>query len=248
MPDSSVVYMFHAIGDILSGDIADKHYGFSEEKFRELIQATGSVTSLSDRINGKNKLRSVCTFDDGHLSNYKAAIFMAENGFGSADFFVNPAMVGKANFMDWQQLAEISKAGMSVQSHSYEHVYLSDLDEEAQYQQLYRSRTVIEDKLGRAVSIIAPPGGRFNTATQRAAKRAGYQTLAGSVPGRWHGDISYVKRVPVMQSNSITQLLSCLQPVSPHLLKLQAKYYAMFVAKKALGNGAYDVLRKRVLG
>lgn len=245
---ASVVYMFHAIGDVLPGDIADKHYSFSEEKFREFVRQSGRVSSLADAIKSPRSSQTICTFDDGHLSNYKAALFLAENQYGSADFFVNPAMVGQKNFMDWHQLSEIANAGMSVQSHSYEHVYLSDLTEEEQYQQLYRSRVAIEDKLGVKVSIIAPPGGRFNTMTLKAAKRAGYTTLAGSVPGRWQDDVAYVKRVPVMQGNSVAQLLSCTQAVSSHLLRLQAKYYAMYTVKKVLGNGTYDVLRKRVLG
>lgn len=248
MSDVSIAYMFHAIGDVTPGDIADKHYTFSEIKFRDFLAAVGSVSSIRDALQNPMHSNALCTFDDGHISNYAAALYMKEHGYGSADFFVNPSTVGKKNFMDWQQLREMSAAGMSIQSHAYEHVYLSDLTESEQYEQLYRSKSAIEEKLGIEVTIIAPPGGRFNAATKIEAQRAGYKTLAGSVPGSWSGEVAYVKRIPVMQGNTVAQLASCLKPLSLHRFRLQTKYYSTYTVKKMLGNGVYDVLRQKVLG
>ena len=248
MSDVSVAYMFHAIGDVMPGDIADKHYAFSENKFRDFLAVVGCVSSIRDALQNPSHAKALCTFDDGHISNYAAALYMKEHGYGSADFFVNPSTVGQKNFMDWAQLKEISAAGMSIQSHAYEHVYLSDLTENEQYEQLYRSKSAIEEKLGSEVTIIAPPGGRFNAATKIAAQRAGYKTLAGSVPGSWSGETAYVRRIPVMQGNTVEQLASCLKSLSPHRFRLQAKYYSTYTVKKMLGNGVYDALRKKVLG
>lgn len=242
------VYMFHAIGNLDAEDSADKHYAFAEDKFFDLLQKIGGTDSILSSCTA-NAHKSVCTFDDGHISNYRIAMLMREKNLGYADFFINPSTIGKKFYLSWDQVREMSAAGMSMQSHSFDHLYLSDLDEKEQRYQLQKSKATIEDKTGKTVSIIAPPGGRFNNLTRKIAAEVGYDIFAGSVPGMWNTDSSaFVKRIPVMQHNSVHKLESCIHKLSLHRSKLQAKYYMTYGVKRVMGNNSYDALRRYVLG
>ena len=142
---TSTVYMFHSIGKLDLNDSADPHYNFSEEKFIEFLQSVGPVNSIAGTKEQKTLGAPIVTFDDGHQSNYLAALSMIDKKLGFGDFFINPSMVGKKDFMDWNQLREIAELGMSIQSHSFDHIYLSDCNGEKQKYQLQKSKEIIED-------------------------------------------------------------------------------------------------------
>ena len=102
------------------------------------------------------------TFDDGHESNLNAAQALAANGL-TGTFFVNPSTVGTRHFLSWQALADMAAIGMSIQSHSLHHRFLSDLTIEQVQQELIESRLAIEDRLGQPVTVLRPQGGALST-------------------------------------------------------------------------------------
>ena len=244
MPKS--IYMFHAIG---SGDElhdCDPHYSYSKENFIAFLKDCGSVTSLKEVLVG-NKIDAVVTFDDGHISNFEAALGIKETVNGCADFFINPSMVGKTHFMSWADIRQINDLGMSIQSHSLDHVYLSDLNYKQQYEQLLSSKKIIEDNIGSAVTILAPPGGRYNQDTIDICKEIGYQHVSISKPGRWsQGYIS--PRIAVLNGYPVADLVNCKNTFSPLLYKQVFKYQITGLAKTVLGNKRYDGIRSRLLG
>ncbi len=246
---ASTVYMFHSIGKLSSSDSADIHYNYSNDKFIDFLKCVGPATSIVKAKEMNNISSPVLTFDDGHLSNYDAALSLVEKNLGYGDFFVNPAMVGKKDFMSWAQLRELSRLGMSIQSHSYEHIYLSDYAKKDQLYQLKRSKLEIEDKIGVGVLILAPPGGRYNKVTEKVAKELGYQSIAISKPGVWKKKDQYlIPRIPVMVHDSVMKLSECSEPRSKYIRNLQKKYYITGLAKKSLGNKVYEKIRERIIG
>src|SRR5215472_12562618 len=60
------------------------------------------------------------TFDDGERSQYlNASPLLAEHGI-SATYFVTPGLIGAAaNFLGWNELRALRKAGHSIQSHGW---------------------------------------------------------------------------------------------------------------------------------
>ncbi|MEY8200639.1 MAG: polysaccharide deacetylase family protein [Colwellia sp.] len=245
MTTSKSIYMFHAIGSRVSLQGCDLHYSYSKERFLEFITDCESVTSLQKALNGAAEA-SVITFDDGHLSNFDAAITIKDVVDGSADFFVNPNMVGKKHFMDWQQIRELHDMGMSIQSHSLDHVYLSDLSYDQQKIQLLHSKEFIEDKIGSEVVILAPPGGRYNQDTIEICQDIGYQHISVSSPGKWsQGYLS--NRISVLHNTAVDDLIGCQKKRSWYLTKQVFKYHVTGTAKKVLGNDRYDEIRSRLL-
>ena len=239
------IYMFHSIGTGNDLEGADPHYSYSLDKFVDLLEAIGPCRSIASNLE-KSNIFPILTFDDGHASNYLAAKILKERFNSTADFFINPVNVGKKNYLSWNQLIEMDAWGMSIQSHSYEHVYLSDLNYEEQKNQLKRSKEIIEDRIGKPVVILAPPGGRYNSNTERLCRELSYQHISVSRPGKWNGGYCS-SRVPVQVNTSVKSLVSCNNQYSFYLFILVIKYKITGVAKKIMGNGRYDTFREKIL-
>ena len=99
--------------------------------------------------------------------------------------FVNPARVGMRGHATWPQLREMADAGMSIQSHGWDHSYFDALSPDALERDLRRSKAEIEQRLGHRVTLLAPPGGRTVPMLAHLAPHgvafASYNTL----PGAW---------------------------------------------------------------
>lgn len=256
MNDSVAIFMFHSIGDGKDIEGADPNYSYSLKNYKALLAAIGPCVSLASRlayIDQSSKDRKlvgsnpILTFDDGHISNYVASELLVEQNSSTADFFVNSNNVGTKNYLDWNQLREMDSWGMSIQSHSSDHIYLSDLSYTNQKKQLEFSKKTIEDNIGKPVIILAPPGGRYNDDTIRLCHELGYKHISISKPGKWRGEYCS-PRIPILRNSSKDNLLSCNDSTSLYMAKLISKYKITGLAKTVLGNNRYDLIRERLLG
>jgi peptidoglycan/xylan/chitin deacetylase (PgdA/CDA1 family) len=127
--------------------------------------------------------RAALTFDDGDAGQYERAFpALARRGM-AATFFVTTGWVGRPGYASWDALREMKAAGMSVQSHTRTHPFLSELGREALREELYGSRAELDDHLGQRTQALALPGGDPPRAGLRGAlAEAGYTVIATS---RW---------------------------------------------------------------
>lgn len=80
--------------------------------------------------------------------------------------------------LDWNQVREMSAAGIEFGSHTVTHPILSMLDEASLGCELAQSRSDLERKLGKLVSVLAYPVGgpeEFNEKVIDAAQSTGYR-------------------------------------------------------------------------
>lgn len=247
----AVALMYHALsrGQVPPGQ--DPHYVLDEARFREQLQwvdAAGGACSARDWLDGERR-PVLLTFDDGHASNYNLAFpALAEDGM-RADFFVNPANVGKPGFATWAQLREMSAAGMSIQSHGYDHVYLTTLEPGALRERLHAARTAIEDRVGAAVTLLAPPGGRMPGGLARVARECGYRYVLSSRPGRVFADTgqTVLPRLAVTASLPSSRLRAWIEGYGPSILREQLRYGSLALAKRLLGDSGYERARQMAL-
>ena len=120
----------------------------------------------------------------------------------SAEFFVNPATMGQPGFLTWEQAREMAAAGMSVQSHAYDHLYLTRLAAGALHRQMSDSRRAIEDEVGRPSMFLAAPYGDVNRRVVDAALAAGYRAVCTSWPWPARPRAATVSRVAVYGDTS----------------------------------------------
>ncbi len=122
----------------------------------------------------------VLTFDDGLVSTYEIAYPLLLEAGIRADFFVNTATIGREGFLSWCQITEMQRAGMSFQSHSHDHVYLTWLPAGALERQLRNSKRMLEDRLGQPVDFLSAPYGDLNRQVVKVARQVGYKAVCSS--------------------------------------------------------------------
>lgn len=250
------VLMYHALSDDTDArEGADTHYTLTRAKFRAHVQALrdegllpGNILSLRKALH--SALGSPAfTFDDGHASDADAAEILAESG-GSADFFINPSTVGTPGHVSWTVLADMAQSGMSIQSHGQTHRYMDDLSPDEVMAELRDSKRTIEDKLGRAVDLFAPPGGRMGSGFAAMARKAGYSTVCSSRVGLWNveGSALEVPRIAVLRATPDAQWMRWVKQDRREMARCQLRHQVLTTGKRLLGNSRYDKLRQGLLG
>jgi len=249
-----VVLMYHAIAgdEAIAG--ADSHYTVSRSAFHDQLQLAkdsglrlASVRDLMSRPGWGDACVGI-TFDDGHISNFEVAVPVLVGLRGNADFFVNPSTVGTPNHVSWSALADMSRAGMSIQSHGYTHRYLSDLSLDEIRSELRKSKSEIEDRLGTEVTLLAPPGGRIDSRVFAAARASGYLGVCTSRPGRYRTSSWIVPRMAVLAKSALAKVEDWILGREPTMTLALARYWTAYGLKRTLGNAAYEHFRRVVLG
>jgi peptidoglycan/xylan/chitin deacetylase (PgdA/CDA1 family) len=147
------------------------------------------VISLSD-MEGPGVLRRssiMLTFDDGYLDNYTTLFPILEARRLPALIFLVVGRVGRKNNWDvgselagepllgWEQIEEMSAAGVLFGSHGMTHADLRTTDEAGLEFEVRESKRVIEDRLGKPVEAFAYPFGRFDERILSAVGHGGYR-------------------------------------------------------------------------
>ena len=137
---------------------------------------------------------------------------------------------------------------MSVQSHGLDHAhFLTELGPERLRHELLRARLEIEENIGQPVTLLAPPGGRSPARLEQIAQEVGYTHVLDSRPGRIRRDgRRTLRRLAVTASITPATLESWLRG-GRALLRAQLRYSMLAFAKRVLGEGTYQSVRRRLL-
>jgi len=119
----------------------------------------------------------VVTFDDGLVSDYEVAFGQLMESGMKAVFFLNTATVGQEGYLNWNQIVEMQKYGMSIQSHSRSHVDLTVLPASVLDAELSESKYRLEDRLGTCVDVLAAPWGLLDRRVVQRALALGYRAV-----------------------------------------------------------------------
>lgn len=171
-------------------------YTASPEAFREqldyLEQNGYHVIPLADLVDFLKGRRAelppkavVITVDDGWLCAY-TDIFPELRRRGMPwTLFVYPHIVGRgAHAVTWKDIAEMSRAGVDIESHTYSHAFLTLANNGNVTAEGYRefldrelagSKETIEEKSGKDVRFLCYPYGDYDAAVIAAAECDGYE-------------------------------------------------------------------------
>ena len=248
--------MYHALaqGDAPAGQ--DPHYTLALDAFTgqlDCMQRDAQGAGCTrDWLAGTYAGKVLLTFDDGHASNFRMAFpALVERGM-RADFFVNPAIVGAPGFATWAELREMAEAGMSIQSHGHDHVYLTTLDERRLRHTLKAARDDIEQHVGTPVTLLAPPGGRMPVNLVEVARECGYSHVLSSRPGRIARVGTTVSATPlprmaVIASLDVDTLQAWISGDPKAVQREQLRYATLAWAKRLLGDARYEQVRTRAI-
>lgn len=220
----SVVLLYHRIGMPDDKSVVSKavKYCVSNEQFAAQLglirKQQLSVLSLGEVLNKskrpqapEHRRHASITFDDGQVSDYTNAFPILTQFHFSATFFLNSAHIGHAGYLNWSQVAEMQRAGMSFQSHAHEHVYLTRLPLDVLDIQMRISKQTLEDRLGESVDYLAAPYGDVNSRVIRAALSAGYKAVCTSWNWPTRAGVTTINRVAVYAGTTPSEFSKLLQ-------------------------------------
>jgi peptidoglycan/xylan/chitin deacetylase (PgdA/CDA1 family) len=132
---------------------------------------------------------ALLTFDDAYRSVRAVALpLLLRFGYPAVLFVPTDYIGGLNNFeagnepeeaiCNWDDLRELERSGVSIQSHGASHRPFSELGLSGQEEELIRSKATLEAGLKKPVEVFAYPygdGGTEPHSTVRALKRTGYR-------------------------------------------------------------------------
>lgn len=109
--------------------------------------------------------------------------------------------------LTWDQVREITHAGVEIGSHSFSHPILTSLDQSGLQCELSKSRETIERETGQLVKGFCYPNGQpidFDERVKTAVRAAGYEYALAAYPGPEPlKDLLAIHRYPGSNSNSM---------------------------------------------
>ncbi|GJM14631.1 MAG: polysaccharide deacetylase [Pseudohongiella sp.] len=127
------------------------------------------------------------TFDDGYTSIYTTAFpMLQEYGFPFTLFLsTQPIDDGQANYMSWENIREMSQAGVIIANHMVEHPYMLDRENRSDEDwivdlqaELLKAEQTIERETGQQHRLLAYPYGEYDDQIKTMLAANGFIGLA----------------------------------------------------------------------
>ena len=127
------------------------------------------------------------SFDDGYRDTLAEAAPILDKHSIPAAVFVVAGRVGAtldhdtdasaSELLNWDEIRQLEAMGWHIGAHSATHRRLAELDEEAQREEIFASKRLLEDALGHAVAAFAYPFGSaldYDDTSIRLVREAGF--------------------------------------------------------------------------
>lgn len=157
----------------------------------------------------------IISFDDGYSDTHELAYPILREYGMTATVFVVAAPTSPFNYWDrcdsyapaplmsQAQILELHQAGIEIGSHSLTHARLTDVSREQAWDEVTRSRMLLEILLNSPVRTFCYPYGLVNRDIRELVRQAGYSLGVGvySGPARFGHDPFNIRRIHPSGSN-----------------------------------------------
>lgn len=188
------------------------------------------------------------TFDDGYADNFSEALpELAARGM-SATVFVVTSRVGTSGYMTWDELRAMKNAGISIQSHTHTHPFLSTLPPDDARAELETARQLLDRELGQSTTTVALPNGDAPRGWGRADfASAGMEWVATSSFGPNDGRGWRVRRYTVRRGTTRAEFARMVRDLPSSWSREGVRLRTLGVVRSLLGVSRYARWRRRVL-
>jgi peptidoglycan/xylan/chitin deacetylase (PgdA/CDA1 family) len=235
----SVILTFHTLDEKPAADaFSPQLFARGMTVLREHGYRTIGLADLVDRLThggGFPDRSFVLTFDDGYQSVYEHARPLLESFGWTATVFltVGDASGGKSSgrlprlsgrpMLSWREIEDLQRVGVTFGAHTLTHPDLTRLPASRVETEVARSKAVIEERLGTAVTAFAYPFGRYDATTREVVRR--------------HFDCACSDRLGIVQPGSD---LHALERVDAHYLRderlfatIPTRWFPLYIRARA---------------
>ena len=209
---SSVIIKYHHVSNetpfltSISPEAFEAHMLHLSEMDFDVIPITELIKRIKERKMVRRKT-AVITFDDAYKSVYETAWPILKRYGYPFSVYVNAESVslGQKHSMTWEQIKEMSDAGVQFANHTYTHLHMIRKQEGESEQQwlerldseIDRTDALIFENTGQKLNVLAYPFGEYNMELKAFLKDKDYVALAqhsGAVAE--HSDLQALPRFP----------------------------------------------------
>ena len=157
------------------------YQGYSAISMYQLDDALLSGTALPPKP-------VVLTFDDGYIDHFTNVFpILREFGFTGTFFIITGlADANDPNHLSWEQIQQMSDAGMSMEPHTKNHISLRERSYETLIYEMLGSIESLQAYTGRQPHIFSYPVGHYDAATLSVARTLPIWRAVTTEAGRYH--------------------------------------------------------------
>ncbi|TKH11085.1 polysaccharide deacetylase family protein [Peribacillus simplex] len=158
------------------------------------------------------------TFDDGYTDNFTEAFPILKENDMKATVFMIGKSIDKGHHLTENQMMEMSGNGISIESHTINHLELNRMTAEQQEAEMVQSKKLFDRILDQDTTVLSYPVGRYNEETLRLSEEAGYKMAVTTEPGgasREQG-MHALHRVRISPGLSVDGFASLIENASNH--------------------------------
>ena len=201
--EDSHILMYHYIRDGIDQTKDPIGYGLSvpasqfEAELSALKDAGYTGITMAQYAAGQGGAKTVAlTFDDGYEDFYTTAWPLLQKYHFTATAYIISGKIG-GNYMTWDQLRELHKAGIEIGAHTVNHIDLSKATPATQQVEIFDSKKTLEQQIGATIVSFCYPSGKYTATTEALVKQAGYTSATTTHPGAVHhtDDLDALNRV-----------------------------------------------------
>lgn len=172
----------------------------------------------------------VITFDDGYLSNYTLAFPALKRWGHKAVIYVAPEpdeysrklVAGRDDWLNAEQMREMTAAGIAIESHTLTHCVLNELSDDGIRYELMESRRRLTDMTQRPVRHLAIARAGHSRRVRRIVAETGYLTACCNAKGSANrgSDLLALPRFVVERDTSVGDFARLLTPGTGAVLRV----------------------------
>ena len=186
--------------DFIDIDLKSLKYILSKLEFNFLSIEKAYADKQHERPN-------IClTFDDGFSSDYDLVLPELKKIDATATFFIVTDLLDTPGYLNTEQVKSLSESGMQIGSHSATHPNFLSLSATERIKELRDSKVILEEIIGKEVTIFSFPFGFYDHECVQDVFSAGYSICCTSKHGISSKLDSVVRRNSVNANTSLNRL------------------------------------------
>ncbi len=173
------------------------------------------VRDIPDILTGKivySTNSAILTFDDGYEDFYTDVYPILKKYQMKATIYVIYDFIGRRGFLTEKQIEEVIGSGLvELGAHTLDHLYLKNLSEKVEREQIVGSKKKFEERFGVPIKTFAYPYGAFDQKALDLVKEASYSAAVSVIPGTYQSNVNlfylYRIRPGLFTSSTIVSVL-----------------------------------------